>query len=42
MPTSTGNTVAAFKYQAAPQGFDVCSQVLDEGANIVYGRQRCS
>jgi hypothetical protein len=32
-PSSTANTVSALKYQGAPQGFDVCNQVLDQGSN---------
>lgn len=40
--TSTGNSLAALKYQGAPQGFDVCDQVLDQGANEVPGRQKCN
>jgi hypothetical protein len=39
--TSSGNALSAFKYQAAPQGFDVCNQVLDEGANAVHGFEKC-
>jgi hypothetical protein len=40
-PGSSGNTVSAFKYQLAPQGFDVCKQVLDQGNNLVRGAERC-
>ena len=40
-PTSSGNSVSAFKYQGAPQGFDVCQQVLDQGMNTVTGAQKC-
>jgi hypothetical protein len=41
-PTSSGNAISAFKYQGAPQGFDVCNQVLDQGTNLVRGRERCT
>jgi hypothetical protein len=39
--TSRGNAVSAFKYQGAPQGFDVCDQVLDQGTNLVHGYEKC-
>lgn len=38
---TAGNAVSALKCQGAPQGFDVCVQVLDEGANQVHGSERC-
>jgi hypothetical protein len=41
-PTSSGNAISAFKYQGAPQGFDVCEQVADAGANDVRGIARCT
>jgi hypothetical protein len=40
--TSSGNAISAFKYQGAPQGFDVCEQVLDQGTNAVHGVERCA
>jgi hypothetical protein len=39
--TSSGNAISAFKYQGAPQGFDVCDQVLDQGENLVHGYEKC-
>lgn len=38
---SQGNAVSALKYDGAPQGKDVCTQVLDQGANDVRGAERC-
>jgi hypothetical protein len=40
-PTSSGNTISAFKHQGAPKGFDICNQVLDQGANAVHGSEKC-
>lgn len=42
MPGTSGNALSAFKYQGAPQGKDVCDQVLDQGANEVKGVERCA
>jgi hypothetical protein len=38
---SNDNQVSALKYQGAPQGFDVCIQVRDDGTNAVNGAERC-
>jgi len=40
-PGTSGNALSAFKYQGAPQGFDLCDQVLDQGTNAVHGYERC-
>jgi hypothetical protein len=40
-PTSSGNAISALKYQGAPQGFDICTQVLDQGTNAVHGSAKC-
>ena len=41
-PGTSGNAVSAFKYQDAPQGFDLCDQVLDQGTNAVHGYEKCA
>jgi len=41
-PGTSGNALSAFKYQGAPQGFDLCDQVLDQGTNAVHGYEKCA
>lgn len=38
---SYGNSVTALKYQDAPSGKDLCSQIRDDGANLIPGYERC-
>lgn len=41
-PGSVGNRVMALKYQGSPQGFDVCTQLLDQGSNQIMGERKCA